>query len=259
MLRTFLPQPADDLRPAAGQPPRRGNSTLEHYRDLIFSPLALPEPPAVDTAHLLEWMAWAREEGLKRGLNVPEREYEKRTGKEFPWLMACVHYGRRGPVEDAFDREFAELAAYTRLFPLNEKRLVVLLAQRGDVAGHLHADSDGFWGFRFNLTNRVPDALYFCPARDGVEELPQQWVGDWSRYVDVRRRRYARWPAGNPPFCVNSVRAAHGAEGPAGAPGDRIACMVMPRDGIDEPRLLSLLEESSARFADYQIWHPAAA
>jgi hypothetical protein len=255
MLQTFLPQPADRLPPAGRARP----STLEGYRDLLFSPLALPEPPAVDTTRLLKWMAWARDEGLKRGLNVPEREYEARTGKEFPWLMANVHYGRPSHVEDAFDREFAELAAYTRLFPLREKRLVVLLAQRGDVASHLHADSDGFWGFRFYLANRAPDALYFCPARERLDELQQQWAGDWSRYVDVRNRRYARWPAGNPPFCLNSVRAAHAVEAPPCSLGDRIACLVMPRDGLDEPRLLKLLEESSERFGDYQIWHPAAA
>jgi hypothetical protein len=268
MLGTCLPQAADAARPgvapAGSAPdaeplPRARRSTLEAYRDLIFSPLALPEPPAVDIARLLKWMAWARDEGRKRGLNVPEREYEARTGKEFPWLMANVHYGRRSHVEDSFDHEFASLAAYTRLFPLREKRLVVLLAQRGDVASHLHADSDGFWGFRFYLANRAPDALYFCPAHERLDELPQQWAGDWSRYVDVRHRRYARWPAGNPPFCLNSVRAAHAVESPACALGERIACLVMPREGIDEPRLLSLLEESSARFGDFQIWHPAAA
>jgi hypothetical protein len=231
---------------------------LAAYRDLIFSPLALPEPPAVDTARLVAWMAWAREEGHKRGLNVPERDYEARTGREFPWLMANVHYGRRSHVEDSFEREFAEVARYARQFPLREARLVVLLAQRGDVAGHLHADSDGFWGFRFYLTNRRRDALYFCLARERVDELPQQSAGD-SRYVEVERRRYARWPSGNPAFCLNSVRAAHAVDASSCVLGERIACLVMPREGIDEPRLLSLLEESSARFADYQIWHRAAA
>jgi hypothetical protein len=232
--------------------------TLEAYRDLVFSPLALPSPPAVDAPRLVAWMEWARLEGHARGLNQPEREYEALTGHAYPWLMANLHYGRRGHVEDSFEREFPQVAAYARRFPLHEARLVVLLAQRSGVEAHLHTDSDGHWGFRFYLTNRQRDALYFCLARSRFDSLPRK-APDWSTYLDVQRRHYARWPERNLPFCLNSVRAAHAVEANGCALGERIACLVMPRDGVDEARLLELLEASSSRFGDYQIWNRQAA
>jgi len=231
---------------------------LEVYRDLVFSPLALPSPPAVDAARLVAWMAWAREEGHKRGLNLPEREYEAASGLPYPWLMANVHYGKRGHVEESFEREFPEVARYTRCFPLRGASFVVLLAQRGNVAAHLHTDSDGPWGFRFYLANRRRDALYFCLARERFPALPPK-ADDWSRYLDLERRHYARWPEGNPPFCLNSLRAAHAVEANTCALGERIACLVMPREGVDEERLLALLEASSERFAGHQIWNRPAA
>lgn len=232
--------------------------TLEAYRDLVFSPLALAAPPAVDTERLISWMTWARDEGHKRGLNQPERGYEAATGRQYPWLMANVHYGRAGHVEESFEREFPEVALYARQFPLREARLVVLLAQRGGTEAYLHADSDGYWGFRFYLANRRHDALYFCLARGRFDALPPK-ADDWSPYLDVERRHYARWPEGNRPFCLNSVRAAHAVEANTCNLGERIACLVMPREGVDEQRLLELLEESSARFGDFQIWNRCAA
>ncbi len=73
-----------------------GNAkTLESYEDLVFSPLALPSPPKADTKRLVAWMTWAREEGFKRGLNLPEQGFEARKGRPYPWLMACVYYMNR--------------------------------------------------------------------------------------------------------------------------------------------------------------------
>src|SRR5262245_38727949 len=103
-------------------------TALADYHDLVFSPLALPSPPAVDSARLIAWMNWAREEGHKRGLNRPEREYEA-SGRRYPWLMANVHYGRPGHAEESFAREFPEVLAYARRFPLNDAIFIVLLAQ----------------------------------------------------------------------------------------------------------------------------------
>jgi hypothetical protein len=227
---------------------------LDKYRDLVFSPLALPAPPPVDNARLIAWMRWAREEGHKRGLNVPERSYEAATRLPYPWLMANVHYGKRSHVEDSFDCEFPAIAAYAGLFPVHAVRLIVLLAQRGNVDAYLHTDSDGCWGFRFYLANRRRDALYFCLARERYAELPPK-ASDWSRFLDTERRHYARWPEGNHPFCLNSIRAAHAVESNTCELGERIACLVMPQDGIDEERLLKLLDESAARFGAYQIWN----
>jgi hypothetical protein len=227
---------------------------LADYEDLVFSPLAMPPPPDVDTARLIEWMTWARAEGHKRGLNVPERGYEAATGRPYPWLMANVFYPRPSHVEESFEREFPDLLRYAHSFPLKDLKLVVLLAQRGDIDVHLHTDSDGHWGFRFYLANKRQDALYFHMARERAGALPPS-ASDWATLVELDTRHYARWPEGNRPYCLNSIRAAHAVEANTCRLGERIACLVIPRDGPDETRLLRLLEESSAAVGSYQIWY----
>jgi hypothetical protein len=227
----------------------------EHYRDLVFSPLDLPDPPAIDAAALIAWMEWARPRALQRGLNRPERGYEARTGKRYPWLMTTLRFTDPGATEESFEREFPTVVDFTRLFPLNGLRLLVLLAQRERAAVHLHSDSDGAFGFRFYLTNAHREGLYFCMARPGVGELPR-YADDWAPFLDLERRHYVRWPAANTPYCLNSARAAHAVDANACALGERIACLAMPEHGLDEERLLVLLEASTARYRAYQIWHP---
>jgi hypothetical protein len=199
-------------------------------------------------------MTWAREEGHKRGLNVSERNYETRTGRRYPWLMANVYYIDRSHVEDSFDKEFPQVAGYARLFPVNEVGGIVLLAQRGRTEVHLHTDSDGFWGFRFYLANKDADGLYFCMTRQRVSELPRT-AEDWSPLLDVDRKHYARWRNGIQPYCINSIRAAHAVDPSSCTPGERIACLVLPKHRLDERKLLSLLDESSARFRESQLWY----
>jgi hypothetical protein len=231
---------------------------LAHFRDLVFSPLALPTPPTVDAGRLVAWMEWARLKGLERGLNRPERGYEAATGKQYPWLMANMQYEQPGEVEESFARDFPEVLAYARSFPLREIRVIALIAQRGGADVHLHADSDGFWGLRFYIVNRHRDPLYFHMARERLAELPRS-TDDWSPFVDTSRRHYVRWPDENRPYCVNSVRAAHAVDPNTSQLGERIGCLILPKGGVDEKRMLQLLEESSARFAGRQIWYPGQA
>jgi len=54
---------------------------------------------------------------------------------------------------------------------------------------------------------------------------------------------------------VNSLRAAHAVDASNIRLGERIACLVIPRGGHDEPKLLELLERSSAEFGGYQLWY----
>jgi len=227
---------------------------LAKYEDLVFSPLALPPPPEVDTDRLVAWMTWAREEAHKRGLNRPERGYESSTGRICPWLMATVYYGKRSHVEDSFEAEFPEVARYARLFPLRTLGGISLLAQRGSVPVHLHTDIDGHWGFRFYLANSDPGALYFCMARRRVRELPRI-VADRPDLVEIERRHYAPSRDCRGAYCLNSVRAAHAVEASTCRLGERIACVVFPIDGLDEERLVELLDASSERFRDSQIWY----
>jgi hypothetical protein len=227
--------------------------TLERFRDLVFSPLALPVPPALNILRLIEWMTWARGEAHKRGLNKPERGYEENTGRQYPWLMATVSYATPSHVEESFEREFPELRRYADHFPLKQVGLIALIAQRGNADVYLHTDSDGYWGFRFYLATARRESLYFCLTRDADQALPSR-ANNWSPFVDLERRHYAKWPHDNRPFCVNSKRAAHAVDANTCALGDRVACLVMPRDSLDEPRLLALLEESTARFGDHQLW-----
>jgi hypothetical protein len=229
---------------------------LARYEDLVFSPLALPEPPQVDAGELVAWMTWAREEGYKRGLNRSERGYEARTGRQYPWLMANVYYIERSHVEDSFDRQFPEVMEYARGFPVDELGGIALLAQRGSAEVHLHTDADGYWGFRFYLANKNPGSLYFCMARKRVAELPRA-AEDWSPLLDVERKHHAPWRDGMQPYCLNSIRAAHAVEANACELGERIACLVFSKGKRDERKLLSLLEESTARFRGSQLWYPA--
>src|SRR4051812_47865369 len=97
----------------SGMPQRADRAvTLECYRDLVFSPLDLPPPPAVDVPHLISWMTWACTEGRKRGLNAAERKYESVTGRQYPWLVANIALENRTHVEDSFTWEFPELERY---------------------------------------------------------------------------------------------------------------------------------------------------
>jgi hypothetical protein len=232
----------------------RGAATLEEFRDLVFSPLDLPPPPAVDSARLVAWMAWAHGEAEKSGRNVPERNYEAQTGRQYPWLMTALHYSAPGSLEAAFGCEFPQVVQYARFFPLRGLKLIALIAQREGTEVHLHTDSDGYWGLRFYLANRSSDALYFCMARDAAAELPRR-ADDWSALLDSRRKHYARWPAGNPPYCLNSIRAAHAVDANTCSLGQRIACLVVPQKGHDERALLDLLRRSTARFGAYQLWY----
>jgi len=228
--------------------------TLEQYQDLVFTPLALPTPPAVDSARLVRWMNWAREESLPRGVAKSERGYEAQTGKQYPWLMATVRLAQPGAVEESFQREFAPIVDYARGLTFKGVRCIFVIAQRAGADVHLHTDTEGFWCFRFYLTHRHREDLYFCMARERVAELPPR-CDDWSPLLDLSTRHYARWPAENRAYCLNSVRAAHAVEPNRAALGERIACVVIPEGGHDEPRLLELLEQSSAQFRDCQIWY----
>jgi len=235
-----------------------GNSkTLEIYEDLVFSPLALPSPPKVDAKRLVAWMTWAREEGLKRGLNRAEREYESRRGRPYPWLMASVYYITRSHVEDSFEKDFPELADYARQFPVNEVGGITLLAQRPNAAIRLHTSSDGYWGFRFHIGNGDPDGLHFCTSLQRVNGLPRT-MDDWSSVLEVECKRPVQWPKGNRPYCLNSIRAAHAVDSNFRELGDRIVGMVFPRYGLNGDKLLSLLDGSTAKFRDSQLWYQPA-
>jgi hypothetical protein len=228
--------------------------TLEQYQDLVFTPLALPTPPAVDSAHLVRWMTWAREESLPRGLTKSERGYEAQTGKQYPWLMATVLLAEPGTVEDSFQREFAPVVDYARRLPFKGVRKIFVIAQR---AGGRRASAHRYR--RLLVLPLLPhpphrEDLYFCMARERVAKLPPR-CDDWSPLLDLSTKHYARWPAENRAYCLNSVRAAHAVEPNRAALGDRIACVVIPEGGHDEPRLLELLERSSAQFRDCQIWY----
>jgi len=235
-----------------------GNAkTLESYEDLVFSPLALPSPPKADTKRLVAWMTWAREEGFKRGLNLPEQGFEARKGRPYPWLMACVYYMNRSHVEDSFEKEFPELAEYAQQFPVNEVGGITLLAQRPNALVRLHTDPDGYWGFRFRLGD--PDGLHFCTSLRRVSSLPLT-MDDWSSLLDVERKHHVRWPKGNPPYCLSSIRAAHAVDLNCRELGERIEGMVFPKYGLDGSKLLSVLNKSTAQFRENQLWYerPAA-
>src|SRR6185503_19958539 len=189
-----------------------------------------------------------------RGYNRSERGYEEQTGKRYPWLMATVQLAEPGSVGKSFCAEFPSIVAYAEKLPFKGVRTIFLMAQRARTPVHWHTDGDGFWGFRFYLTPGQREGLHFCMTRERFEELPRR-MDDWSPCLDLARRHYAPWPAENRPFCLNSIRAAHAVDSTSCRLGERIACVVTPVE-LDRPKLLELLERSSRRFGDRQIWYP---
>lgn len=225
---------------------------LDAYCNLIFSPLALPPPPVLDNAALTEWIEWGHMEGRKIGLNYRERNYEGRTGRQYPWLKANVTFSKPNEVSRSFEQKFPHVVEYCRLFPVKRLGSLVLITQRGGMDVHMHADSDGYWGLRFYLANKNYEGLQFYFARPGIDALPRG-TDELPQHVEAKKH-YARWPAENRPYCVNSLRAAHAVDRNTCALGERIACLLFPEGGYDDEKLLALLQASSAKFSKYQIW-----
>jgi hypothetical protein len=230
------------------------SSGLAAYRDLVFSPLALPPPPVVEPGPLVSCMRWACKAGRALGRDVAERGYEARAGRRYPWLSAVVGFGEASGIERSFEREFPGIVEYCGEFPVNGPGWLTLLAQRGRTAIFPHADADGRWVLRFYLHDKSREGLHFYMAREGVSALPRG-ADDWSSLVELGTKHYARWPRTNTPYCLNSVRAAHAVDANACALGERIACLLAPANGYREGDLFALLERSTARYRRHQIWY----
>lgn len=233
---------------------KNSKARRERYKDLIFSPLALPSPPAVDTKRLIRWMKWAEKESFKRGYTDRREKFEKTHGRPYPWVVAHVTHWEYGNVEASFERNFPEILDYCRRFPIDGLGQLVLIAQQSGLDIHLHSDMDGFDGFRFYLANKRAEGLHFHMAWDRQTEFPRT-PPDWSPFVDLSRKHYANFPEKNLPFRVNSRRAAHAVDPNTCKLGDRIGCLLFPWHSLLEDKLIALLDRSSQRFADHQLWY----
>lgn len=227
---------------------------MNNFKDLVFCPLDLPQPPSIDVEKFIDWM---QRQYDKRGPTPQQKMFED-TGRHYPWLPFALCN------EDVRElgEEFPEVLEYfLHLMPFKKLFRLVFLAQRGKAAVFPHADTDEFLGFRTYLTAKSAESLYFHKSlqkeeffypygrtRDG-KVLPI----NLNEKFDMGTKHYASFPENCKTFMLNSVRAVHGVDENECSLGDRIAVLVQGE--VDEDASNALLERSSIKYAKHAIWY----
>lgn len=227
-------------------------SRFAKYDDLIFSPLDMPKPPAIDSEQFVQWML---NDPLKTGA-YPKQHYEKVIGRPYPWLMRVLRNDFT-PLADAYP----DVLEYVLKYPVRNVQNIIFLAQDGHQAVFTHTDSDGLIGLRFYLANKNVDGLHFYRGRERYDYFntyqrhangePKQ--PDLKRYFDMDKKVYATFPEECQSFVLNSARAAHGVDANTCKLGDRIAVLVQGE--IDMERYEALVETSLKKFGNHAIWY----
>jgi hypothetical protein len=229
--------------------PARG---LGRFDDLIFCPLDLPEPPAIDVPKFISWMA-SDPTGSGR---VPKERFERLTGRPYPWLMR-VASGEMDSLREAFP----EVYEYCARYPLKNLRNLVFLAQDGHQAVFPHTDSDGLVGLRLYLANANVEGLHFYQGRERYDYFSGYRTDEDGQPISVDFRPdfhmdspiYAQFPEKAGPFMLNSARAVHAVDANTCKLGDRIAVLV--QGDVDMNRYERLIESSLSKFGDCAIWY----
>jgi len=227
-------------------------SRFAKYDDLIFAPLDLPLPPAIDAEVFVEWM---KSDPLKTGA-YPKQHYEKVIGKPYPWLMRVLR--------DDFEPlriAYPEVYQYAMSYPLKTVRNIIFLAQDGHQSVFTHTDSDGLIGLRFYLANKNSEGLHFYQGRERYDyfntyqrhENGEPKQPDLKRYFKMEEKVYATFPDGCRSFVLNSARAAHGVDANTCKLGDRIAVLVQGE--VDMDRYEALVAQSLERYGSHAIWY----
>ena len=221
------------------------------FDDLIFTPLDLPAPPAVDAESFIEWMRSDNRTGM-----FQKERYERLTGCKYPWLLRAVTSDLT-PLQAAYP----QVLEYARLYPFKTVKTVIFLAQDGYQPIFPHADSDGLVGMRFYLKNRHVEGLHFYKGLEPYDSFNSaQFDADgnptpvhFKKYFKMDEAIYARFPQDSRSFMLNSARAIHGIDANTCKLGDRIAVLVQGE--LDVKRFETMVESSLSRYGDYAIWY----
>ena len=229
---------------------------MEPFKNLLFCPLDLPEPPVVEYDKFLEW-------------HTEQLEYNKKyntvaklsDGKqEYPWNVSWARwwntYQNPNPWICGFEKYFPELVEYFDLFPFTVAKSISFLDQKESKDVYLHTDPDQWWGMRFYLFNSLGEKLYFAKPKELLNERVSTMVDGkyndlWERTDGVKH--YASFPSPRSPWMLNSVRAFHGVDKNTEFNGARVAVVMI--GAYDYNKLYDLLDRSTKKYGEYAIWY----
>lgn len=253
---------------------------LEPYKGLIYCPLDLPPPPAIDEEKLFGYihMRHERDKGTLAGsvagavgpipLDSPWLQYTASWSKEkntYPWRL--LHLMRSDFKENGWEfyAEFKEwlpeLAAYIESLPVSEFYTISLLNQKAGVDVGIHTDPDVWFGLRFYAVNRSNAKIFFQKAKNPQDKRLLNLTYDengkvkqlpWSDFVDDEKI-YAKYPQPCFPFHLTTTHAAHGVEAvPSDDENSRVTGFIICR--VNPAEYAELLARSVEKYKDYAIW-----
>jgi hypothetical protein len=233
------------------------------WRNLVFSPLDLPDPPEVDTDKFLAWHSDQKEYMLLHNQNrINSTKLYGGYCWHVSWAKWYTTYNTKQPWICDFDKRFPELVEYLELFPFKQTKSISFLNQIGGATVEPHTDPDELWGMRFYLKNKNKDALYFSRTKEisdhqmrTMEDSNGNPLTEKRNYLDYCKdeKLYARFPKEQCAWMLNSNRAWHGVDKNSTPTGSRITCTIMGE--YDKDKLFKLLEKSTQKHKEYQIWY----
>ena len=235
---------------------------MTDWRNLIFSPLDLPDPPEVDMEEFLKWHADQKAFMLEHNTNrIKSSKIYGGYGWIISWAMWWNTYKLDNPWICDFDKRFPELVEYINLFPFKQLKSISFLNQKGGAEVNPHSDPDRMWGMRFYLKNKTKDALYFSRMKEPndfrintMEDENGNPVTEKKNHLEFCKdeKIYARFPKDECAWMLNSYRAWHGLDKNSSPTGSRITVAIIGE--YDENKLYKLLENSTQKYNNYQIW-----
>lgn len=224
---------------------------LGRFDDLIFSPLDLPLPPAIDVPKFLEWMTCVQDPKVI----FTKMAFEKAHKRPYPWASRFL-FGEEAALKEAFP----ELYEYLLLYPFDDLTKLMFLAQEGYQDIFTHCDPDGLHGMRLYLTAKNCEGLHFFKARQAFDNFPtyihndagETVSADWDKHFKMDEPVYAHLPAPTRSFVLNSARAAHAVDANTCALGERISILV--GGTVNVQRREALIERSLKRYGENAIW-----
>lgn len=224
--------------------------------DILYTPLDIPEPPAVDLNLLVDWVRKYQDE--QEILN--RKDSSKVLKEKYPWdIIYCkVEYHW---YQD-FDKLFPTLAEYCdTAFGVPRERIsnIVILYTKDNFVGEgfWHTDTDET-GLRFYLDNQEkgeflhmrPTVLPYTNRASAVDAIQQDVE------TALQKKHFsAKLLKPNQGFFINNVRSIHSAY--TSTPGlVRISFSVtVDTDMIDMPKSLSnLIVQSAEKYKEHALF-----
>ena len=235
---------------------------MTDWRNLIFSPLDLPDPPEVDMDEFIRWHSDQKKFMLQHNQNkVNSTNIYGGYCWHISWAIWWNTYKLDNPWICDFDKRFPELVEYINLFPFKTLKSISFLNQIGGAKVEPHSDPDRMWGMRFYLKNKTKDALYFSRMKEPNNHRIATMEDENGNAVSTRKdhlefckdeKIYARFPKDECAWMLNSYRAWHGLDENHSPTGSRITCAIIGE--YDEDKLFELFKRSTDKHTDYQIW-----